>query len=96
MRHGILRGREKLELLDGALFAALLPQPGFATVKQATFVATAQNGAFSLVVSLIPCRAFGDAAKAHLANFLASKAANLLAGILDGEIFELVHCGSCC
>lgn len=94
MRRGILREREKLELLNGALFACLLQAAAFTLQRKAALPAATQDHTLFTIACLGPAGAFLNALKAGLADVAMVETAIFLARILDGEIFDLVHCGS--
>lgn len=93
MRHGILREREKLELLNGALLACLLQAAGFALQRKAALPAATQDHTLFTIACLGPAGVFLNALKAGLADVAVIETAIFLARVLDGEIFDLVHCG---
>ena len=84
-------GKEFDLLCGGGRALFLLHEPCFATIQQTAAMAFAQGGTFGFVRVAIPALPFRQAAVAHAADLFAPEAANVLAGIGDGEVFQLFH-----
>ena len=83
---------KQFKLLRGmgqALFFLL--QPGFAAKEQTATMAFAQGGAFLLVAVAVPAFALRQTAITHAADLLTAKAADILARVGNGKIFQLFH-----
>lgn len=86
-----MREREKLELLDGSLFACLLLAAGFALQRKAALLGATQDHTLFTIACLGPAGAFLNALQAGLADVAMVETAIFLARALDGDIFDLVH-----